>query len=100
MPLLPSGGQSRHSGSPLIPLFLRKYPEKKLIKIIKNGLPATQMPPFPDLTEKQIKSIIAYIKTPAKIQWSSDRINSSITIVKGKGKELLSKRYKKRCRSC
>ena len=73
---------------PLLPLFLKKYSEQTLIKIIKNGLPATQMPPFPNLTEAEVKSIISYIKTPAKIQWSSDRINNSITISKEKGKKL------------
>ncbi|SNZ10346.1 Cytochrome c [Persephonella hydrogeniphila] len=65
---------------PLLPLFLKKIPEKKLIYIIKNGLPATQMPAFPQLSEDEIKSIIAYIKTPAKINWSEEKITNSISI--------------------
>ncbi|WP_457643586.1 cytochrome D1 domain-containing protein, partial [Persephonella sp.] len=65
---------------PLLPLFLKKYSEKKLINIIKNGLPATQMPAFPQLTDQQIKSIVAYIKTPVKIKWSQERIIQSISL--------------------
>jgi len=65
---------------PLLPLFLKKYPEKKLINIIKNGLPATQMPAFPQLTQEQIKSIVAYIKTPVEIKWSKNKILSSIRL--------------------
>ncbi|WP_457639297.1 cytochrome D1 domain-containing protein [Persephonella sp.] len=65
---------------PLLPLFLKKYSEKKLINIIKNGLPATQMPAFKNLSEKEIKSIVAYIKTPAKINWSVEKIKNSISL--------------------
>ncbi|NPA58410.1 MAG: c-type cytochrome [Aquificae bacterium] len=80
---------------PLLPLFLKKYSEEKLIKIIKNGLPATQMPAFPQLTEEEIKSIVAYIKTPVKINWSEDKIVSSIQLNRdGKGKKLPVKNIK------
>jgi len=65
---------------PLLPIFLKKYSEKKLINIIKNGLPATQMPAFPQLTQEQVKSIVAYIRTPVKIKWSENRIVSSIQL--------------------
>lgn len=67
---------------PLLPLFLKKYSEKKLIKIIKNGIPATQMPPFKQLSEDEIKLIIQYIKSPANIKWSVSDISSSISINK------------------
>ncbi|WP_032497300.1 cytochrome D1 domain-containing protein, partial [Hydrogenivirga sp. 128-5-R1-1] len=67
---------------PLLPLFLKKIPEKKLIKIIKNGLPATQMPAFPQLSDQQIKEIISYIKSPAKINWSKDKIIKTIQLNK------------------
>ncbi len=79
---------------PLFPLFLRKYSEKKLINIIKNGLPATQMPAFKDLSEEEIKSIISYIKTPAKVNWSEEKIKSSITLNKQKPKKLSVKNIK------
>ncbi len=79
---------------PLFSLFLRKYPEKKLINIIKNGLPATQMPAFPNLSEKEIKDIISYIKSPAKIQWSEKKIEESITLSKDKEKKLPVKNIK------
>ena len=80
---------------PLFQLFLRKYTEKKLINIIKNGLPATQMPAFNNLSEDEIKSIISYIKSPAKINWSEDRIVKSIQINKNpKTKKLPVKNIK------
>ncbi len=65
---------------PLLPIFLKKFSKKKLIYIIKNGISATQMPPFQNLSEEDIKSIISYIKTPVKINWSEDRITKSIQI--------------------
>ncbi|WP_457625281.1 cytochrome D1 domain-containing protein [Persephonella sp.] len=79
---------------PLLPLFLKKIPEKKLIYIIKNGLPATQMPAFPQLSEDDIKSIIAYIKTPAKINWSEEKIVNSISIDNYPPKKLSVKNIK------
>ena len=79
---------------PLFPLFLRKYPEKKLINIIKNGLPATQMPSFKNLSENQIKEIISFIRTPASVNWSLDKINSSIYVSKKKRKKLNIKNIK------
>jgi len=79
---------------PLLPLFLKKIPEKKLIKIIKNGLPATQMPAFPHLSDQDIKEIIAYIKTPSKVQWSEDRISKTIQIKQISPKRLPIKNIK------
>ena len=79
---------------PLFKLFLRKYSEKKLINIIKNGLPATQMPAFPDLSENEIKAIIAYIKSPAKVEWSKEKIKNSISLNHQKGKKLPVKNIK------
>ncbi|NPA12500.1 MAG: c-type cytochrome [Aquificae bacterium] len=67
---------------PLFPLFLKKYSDQKLAKIIKEGLPATQMPAFPNLTDQQIQAIVKYIKTPVKVSWSEDRIIKSIQINK------------------
>ncbi|NPA53257.1 MAG: c-type cytochrome [Aquificae bacterium] len=79
---------------PLFSLFLRKYSEKKLINIIKNGLPATQMPAFPNLSEEEIKAIISYIKSPAKVEWSENQIKNSISIEKTKPKKLPIKNIK------
>ena len=59
---------------PLLPLFLKKYTDNKLIKIIKNGLPATQMPPFKNLKDDEIKAIISYIRKPASINWTEEKI--------------------------
>lgn len=79
---------------PLLPLFLRKYSEKKLIYIIKNGLPATQMPSFPQLSEEEIRSIISYIRKPAKIEWSEEKIVKSVQINNAPEKKLPVKNIK------
>lgn len=79
---------------PLFNLFLRKYSEKKLINIIKHGLPATQMPAFPNLTKKEIKAIISYIKSPAKVKWSEEEIKKSIYLNHGNLKKLPVKNIK------
>ncbi|ACO02987.1 MAG TPA: cytochrome C [Persephonella sp.] len=74
---------------PLFSLFLKRYSEKKLFNIIKNGLPASQMPAFSHLSEKEIKQIITYIKKPANISWDIDKIKKSITLNSDKkGKDL------------
>ncbi len=65
---------------PLLPLFLKKKSNEKLYKIIKYGLPATQMPSFKDLDDRQIKAIISYIRKPAKVRWTEKDIEKSIQI--------------------
>ncbi|RUM56887.1 MAG: cytochrome C [Persephonella sp.] len=73
---------------PLSNLFLKRYSDKRLLKIIKEGLPATQMPPFHNLTDREIKSIISYIKTPMNVEWSEDKIKGTITTNRYKRKRL------------
>ena len=73
---------------PLLPIFLKRYTDNKLIKIIKNGLPATQMPSFNNLKDKEIKAIISYIRKPTKLNWSKEKIKKSIHIFNSKGKKL------------
>jgi len=67
------------SGPPLIPEFLKSKSDNTLFKIIKNGLPPTLMPSFKDLTDKQIESLIAFIKTPVAVNtWSLSDIRKTL----------------------
>ncbi|WP_457642285.1 cytochrome D1 domain-containing protein [Persephonella sp.] len=74
---------------PLFSLFLKKYSDKKLFEIIKEGLPASQMPSFKHLSDKEIRQIIAYIKRPANISWSIDRIKESVILNQDKDSKVL-----------
>ena len=73
---------------PLLPLFLKKKTDEKLFRIIKNGLPATQMPSFKDLSNNEIKKIISYIRKPADVKWSEKEIKKSINLSNSKPKNL------------
>ncbi len=79
---------------PLLPLFLKKKSEDKLYRIIKNGLQATQMPSFKNLSDSEIKSIITYIKQPEKVYWDKENIEKSIKISNLKPKKLPIKNIK------
>ena len=65
---------------PLIPELYSKRVKSRLPEIIKNGLPATQMPAFRDaLSEEQINLLVEFIKTPVKdMGWTFDDIRSSV----------------------
>jgi len=59
------------SGPPLVPELLKSKSNKKLMYIIKNGLPPTLMPSFKNLSDKDIKAIIDFIRAPVKnIKWN------------------------------
>lgn len=54
------------SGPPLIAETIGKRKDTELTEIIKNGLPATNMPSFKtSLKDGEIAAIVSYIKTPA-----------------------------------
>ncbi len=60
---------------PLLPPFLSKSDEK-LYRIIREG--SRNMPSFPQLSDEEIKSLIAFIKSPvSKVDWSEERIKGS-----------------------
>ncbi|MBI3397976.1 MAG: c-type cytochrome [Deltaproteobacteria bacterium] len=63
----------------LIPETLKTYKNEDLSKIIKDGLPATQMPPFKDiLTEGDVDKIISHITLPLNnVRWGMDDIAKS-----------------------
>ncbi len=79
---------------PLLPLFLKKKNEEKLYKIIKYGLPATQMPSFRNLSDKQIKELISYIKKPTDIKWNKKNIEKSLRTSNQPSKKLPLKNIK------
>ncbi len=79
---------------PLFSLFLKKYSDKKLTYIIKNGITASQMPAFKNLSNSEIRQIIAYIRQPAKLDWDINKIIKSREINKEKGKDLNIKNLK------
>ncbi len=65
---------------PLLPPFLKRYSDKKLRKIIRDGLPATQMPAFGSLSDKQLEELISFMREPAKVQWGREEIVSSLEL--------------------
>ena len=72
------------------PLFyesLKKYSNEKLKRIIKKGIPATNMPAFPNLSEGEIKALISYIKSPIKtVKFTFEDVKKSYKKIKRKGK--------------
>jgi mono/diheme cytochrome c family protein len=62
---------------PLLPPFLKRSSDEKLAKTIRDGLPATQMPAFPGLSEEDIAALIELIRKPGKVSWSDEQIASS-----------------------
>ncbi|MBF0319203.1 MAG: c-type cytochrome [Nitrospirae bacterium] len=73
-------GQDRlgKTASPLLPQLLMKYKDEDLASVIKNGLPATQMPAFPNLSDEHVKEVISYVRKPMDVSWTADSIEKSI----------------------
>lgn len=68
------------SAPPLIPQTLEKLNDEKIHKIIKFGLPSTLMPTHAELGDLEIKEVISYLKSSAKINWTKDDIKKSLVI--------------------
>ena len=69
------------SATPLLPEFLRKKSDEELIQVIKDGLPATKMLPCTDLSEAQLKDLVAFIRSdPGEITWTDDDIRKSLLL--------------------
>ncbi len=70
------------SGPPLIPEYLGRKKAPQLEKTVREGLAATNMPPFGDvLTDNQIKGVVSYIRTPVESpRWSSEEIKGSLRL--------------------
>jgi mono/diheme cytochrome c family protein len=66
------------SAPPLLPDFLRRKSDEDLIKVMKDGLAATQMPAYPDLTEGQLEELVALMRATAEVTWTHGDIEASL----------------------
>ena len=74
---------------PLIPEYLERYSEGKLERVIKNGIPATQMPAFPNLSEEELRALIAYIRKPVEnVRWNLKEIQKTYKKFNTEGKNF------------
>ncbi|WP_457600747.1 cytochrome D1 domain-containing protein [Hydrogenivirga sp.] len=74
---------------PLIPQFLKRKGDSYIKKVIREGIPASTMPAFSNLSEENIDKIVSYIRKPAgKIKYSLEDIEESHTRVSRKPKKL------------
>ncbi|MBM4064507.1 MAG: cytochrome C [Planctomycetes bacterium] len=76
------------TASALLPVVLKNFSDKDLARIIKNGLPATQMPPFSHLSDEEINMIVAFLRKPVSIIWKEDDIKKSLEITGGDAKPI------------
>lgn len=65
---------------PLLPVFIKGYSDEKLYRVITEGLPATQMPSFPDISEAGVKAIISYLRTEGTVEWSKSDVAKSVEL--------------------
>jgi len=63
----------------LIPETLKPYKKEELAGIIKDGLPATQMPSFKKvLTDQDVEKLVSYITIPIEnVHWTDEDIQNS-----------------------
>ncbi|GAB6065991.1 dihydro-heme d1 dehydrogenase [Aquifex pyrophilus] len=89
----PCHGKDRlgKTAPPLIPEFLKG---KNLKKIIREGLSATGMPPFPNLTQEEINALISYITKPVKnVNYGLEEIKKSFQYLEEKPKNYEIKKF-------
>ncbi len=53
------------TGPPLLPQTLKGKSTSQLMKVIKEGIPGTTMPPFNNLSREEVFKIIEFLKRPA-----------------------------------
>lgn len=74
---------------PLLPEFLGRYPEERIREVIRDGIPASNMPSFSYLTDKDVEDIVRYIRSPApKVRYTLEDIRKSRVEFRGQGKKL------------
>jgi len=76
------------TASALLPSLIKNFSDKDLAGIIKNGLPATQMPPFSHLSDENINRIVAFLRKPMAVTWKEDDIKESLEITDGNAKPV------------
>jgi len=74
---------------PLLPEFLGRYPEERIREVIRDGIPASNMPSFSYLTDKDVEDIVRYIRSPApKVRYTLEDIRKSRVEFRNQGKKL------------
>ncbi len=74
---------------PLIPEFLKRASDEKLARVIRRGLPASNMPAFPDLDEEDIRKLITFLRKPVgSVDYGLEDIVASKSEVNGRVKDL------------
>lgn len=76
------------TASGLLPVLIKKFSDKDLANIIKNGLPATQMPHFSHLSDEDINAIVTFLREPMTVKWEENDIKESLEITCGYSKPL------------
>jgi len=74
---------------PLLPEFLRGKSENYLFRVIREGIPASTMPPFGFLDRKDIKALIDFIRKPSsEVVYGLAQIRESYRRIPGGGRDL------------
>ncbi|RLJ70839.1 cytochrome c [Hydrogenivirga caldilitoris] len=74
---------------PLLPEFLGKKNDDYLVRVIKEGIPASSMPSFGFLSEKDVKKLIDFIRKPSPhLIYTLKDIENSYTKLEGNTKKL------------
>jgi mono/diheme cytochrome c family protein len=66
------------SAPPLLPINLKQYRDADIIRIVKDGLPATMMPSFKGLGDKELLGIVGYLRKEAEVQWTKEDVEGSL----------------------
>jgi mono/diheme cytochrome c family protein len=80
--------RSGKTAPPLFPPFLDRYSDAELEKMVKEGLPATQMPSYRDLKDEDIKKIVSFMRKPAVVGWEEEDIRKALILNGKEGKPL------------
>ena len=77
---------------PLGAEFLKRKSDEYLKKVIREGIPSTTMPSFPELTDDQLNALIDYIRKPlGSINYDLEEVKRSYAPIK---REKRGKRFK------
>ncbi|MEZ0322848.1 MAG: cytochrome D1 domain-containing protein [Hydrogenothermaceae bacterium] len=77
------------SGPPLLKETIGKYSDEKLKKIIREGIPSTQMPSFKNLSDEDIDKIILYLRGDTTYNWTFNDIRNSLIYSNPENKKYL-----------
>lgn len=75
------------TGPPLLPEYFGSKKEVEIARIIREGLPATNMPAFRvRLTEEEIKAVSSFVRTPAAApEWGEAEMLSTRSVAASEG---------------